>query len=62
MTASILDLRPTRNTSSELSTEQKRTIRFFAAAHMTAAEIASRARAEAEQVREYCKSIYLNVK
>lgn len=62
MTASILDLRPTRNTSSELSTEQKRTIKFFAYAHMTAEEIAARAWVTVQQVRDYCHQARINVK
>lgn len=63
MQASLAPLRQSSNYASELSTEQKRTIRFFASAHMTAEEIASRLLlTDATPVRKYCKSVYINVK
>ncbi len=62
MTASILDLRLTRNTSSDLSPEQKRTIKFYAYAHMTAEEIAARAWVTVQQVLDYCNQSRINVK
>ena len=62
MTEAILDLRPARNTSTTLSTEQKRAIKFFVTAHMSAHEIASRLGLLVCDVREYCKSVFINVK
>lgn len=62
MTEAILDLRPARNTSSDLSPEQKRTIKFYAYAHMTAEEIAARAWVTVQQVLEYCDQSRINVK
>ena len=62
MTASLAELRPSRNTQADLSPEQKRTIKFYAYAHMTAEEIAARAWVTVQQVLEYCDQTRINVK
>lgn len=62
MTEAILDLRQNRNTQAELSTDEKREIRFFVSAHMTAHEIASRLDLLVRDVRAYCESVFINVK
>lgn len=62
MTEALADLRPSRNTSSDLSPEQRRTIKFYAYAHMTAEEIAARAWVSVQQVLDYCDQARINVK
>lgn len=62
MTMTLDDLRPFGNTQQKLSTEQMRAIRFYASAHMTVDEIASRARASVRQVEDYCYQVRINVK
>ena len=62
MQATLAPLRQFSNYASELSTEQKRQIKFFASAHMTADEIAQRAWATVDQVKAYCEAVRINVK
>lgn len=62
MQATLAPLRHSSNCATELSTEQKRQIKFFASAHMTADEIAQRAWASVEQVKAYCHAVRINVK
>ena len=63
MNEALAQVRQSSNYARELSTDQKRAVRFYAAAHMAAHEIAARLLLpDAEPVREYCKSIYINVK
>lgn len=61
MTEAILDLRPSRNTSSDLSREERREILFWASARMTSAEIANRIRRSADEVKAYCNAVRLNI-
>ena len=63
MNEAILGLRPTRNTSRDLSKEERREIKFWASARMSAAEIANRLRGgrTAQDVKDYCKQIRLNI-
>lgn len=63
MTEAILDLRPTRNTSRDLSREERREVLFWASARMTAAEIANRIRGgrTADDVKAYAESVRLNI-
>lgn len=61
MTEAILDLRPSRNTSSDLSREERREILFWASARMNASEIANRIRRTAEEVKAYCNAVRLNI-
>lgn len=61
MPEAILDLRPARNTSSDLSREERREILFWASARMTTADIAHRIRRTAEEVKAYCNAVRLNI-
>lgn len=62
MTTALAQVRQSSNYATDLSTEQKRQIKFFASAHMTADEIAARAWASVEQVKAYCHAVRINVK
>lgn len=61
MTEALAELRPTRNTSSDLSREERREVLFWASARMTAAEIGNRIRRSADEVRAYAESVRLNI-
>jgi predicted ArsR family transcriptional regulator len=62
MTIALAHVRHSSNYATELSTEEKRVIRFFVSAHMTADEIGNRLRICPQEVRDYCKSVSINVK
>lgn len=61
MTEAIMELRPARNSSSDLSKEERREIEFWASARMNATEIANRIRRTSEEVKAYCNDVRLNI-
>lgn len=61
MTEAIMELRPARNSSSNLSREERREILFWASARMNATEIASRIRRGVDEVKAFAESVRLNI-
>mgnify|MGYP006355159579 CR=1 FL=1 len=50
------------NTQANLSTDERRAVRFLVAAHYTIDRIAHEIRRTPEAVEAYCKSVFINAK